>query len=195
MCSEMNRLVGRCALCPAAHRSSRRTNLLHPPAPCAQTCCQPARPPRPPPPHPHTLERTRGPSPLPPAPHPLPCLCPSLQRLGLPAERVVSNLAHYGNTSAASIPLALDEAVRGGSIKKGDKVGGGAAAPQGRRGGGGGGGSSQNIQQLVCRYLNRRKSPESSIYAKLRSARGPTSRGIAVSLAVQVAPAITCERM
>ncbi|KAF8059163.1 3-oxoacyl-[acyl-carrier-protein] synthase III [Scenedesmus sp. PABB004] len=41
-------------------------------------------------------------------------------RLGLPAERVVSNLAEYGNTSAASIPLALDEAVRGGKVKPGD---------------------------------------------------------------------------
>ncbi|EFJ47899.1 hypothetical protein VOLCADRAFT_60981 [Volvox carteri f. nagariensis] len=44
------------------------------------------------------------------------------QRLGLPAERVVSNLSQYGNTSAASIPLALDEAVRGGRIQKGDKA-------------------------------------------------------------------------
>ncbi|KAF6262391.1 thiolase-like protein [Scenedesmus sp. NREL 46B-D3] len=42
------------------------------------------------------------------------------QRLGLPAERVVSNLAEYGNTSAASIPLALDEAVRAGKVKQGD---------------------------------------------------------------------------
>lgn len=38
------------------------------------------------------------------------------------AERVVSNLSEYGNTSAASIPLALDGAVRNGSIKKGDVV-------------------------------------------------------------------------
>ena len=37
-------------------------------------------------------------------------------------ERVISNLAEYGNTSAASIPLALDEAVRAGSIKQGDVV-------------------------------------------------------------------------
>ena len=37
-------------------------------------------------------------------------------------ERVISNLAEYGNTSAASIPLALDEAVRSGSIKQGDVV-------------------------------------------------------------------------
>ncbi|PNW83774.1 hypothetical protein CHLRE_04g216950v5 [Chlamydomonas reinhardtii] len=44
------------------------------------------------------------------------------QRLGLPSERVVSNLASYGNTSAASIPLALDEAVRGGRIQPGDKL-------------------------------------------------------------------------
>ncbi|KAG2486671.1 hypothetical protein HYH03_014726 [Edaphochlamys debaryana] len=44
------------------------------------------------------------------------------QRLGLPPERVVSNLAQYGNTSAASIPLALDEAVRNGRIQPGDKL-------------------------------------------------------------------------
>lgn len=44
------------------------------------------------------------------------------QRLGVSPERVVSNLAEYGNTSAASIPLALDEAVRGGKIKPGDTV-------------------------------------------------------------------------
>lgn len=43
-------------------------------------------------------------------------------RLGIPSERVVSNLAEYGNTSAASIPLALDEAVRAGKIKKGDTL-------------------------------------------------------------------------
>lgn len=43
-------------------------------------------------------------------------------RLGVPQERVVSNLAEYGNTSAASIPLALDEAVRSGKIKAGDTL-------------------------------------------------------------------------
>ncbi|MCO5564955.1 hypothetical protein L7F22_018625 [Adiantum nelumboides] len=42
------------------------------------------------------------------------------ERLHVPSERVLSNLAHYGNTSAASIPLALDEAVRAGKIKPGD---------------------------------------------------------------------------
>jgi 3-oxoacyl-[acyl-carrier-protein] synthase-3 len=35
-------------------------------------------------------------------------------------DQVVSNLAEYGNTSAASIPLALDEAVREGKVKPGD---------------------------------------------------------------------------
>jgi hypothetical protein len=44
------------------------------------------------------------------------------QRLGIPGNKVVSNLAHYGNTSAASIPLVLDEAVRAGNIKEGDTV-------------------------------------------------------------------------
>ena len=44
------------------------------------------------------------------------------QRLGISSDRVVSNLAEYGNTSAASIPLAFDEAVREGKIKSGDTV-------------------------------------------------------------------------
>ncbi|MGL5084010.1 MAG: beta-ketoacyl-ACP synthase III [Microcoleaceae cyanobacterium] len=44
------------------------------------------------------------------------------QRLTIPAEKVISNLANYGNTSAASIPIALDEAVRDGRVKPGDVV-------------------------------------------------------------------------
>ncbi len=44
------------------------------------------------------------------------------KRLGLPAEKVFVNLDRYGNTSAASIPLALDEANRSGRIKEGDLV-------------------------------------------------------------------------
>ncbi len=44
------------------------------------------------------------------------------QRLKVPSERVVSNMAHHGNTSAASVPLALDEAVRSGRIKSGDTL-------------------------------------------------------------------------
>ena len=39
------------------------------------------------------------------------------------AEKVVSNVAEYGNTSAASIPLVLDESVRQGLIKPGDILG------------------------------------------------------------------------
>ncbi|NEO86913.1 MAG: 3-oxoacyl-ACP synthase, partial [Spirulina sp. SIO3F2] len=35
---------------------------------------------------------------------------------------VISNVAHYGNTSAASIPLALDEAVRAGQIQPGQLI-------------------------------------------------------------------------
>lgn len=41
------------------------------------------------------------------------------QRLGIPPEKVISNMANYGNTSAASIPLALDEWVRQGKIQPG----------------------------------------------------------------------------
>jgi 3-oxoacyl-[acyl-carrier-protein] synthase III len=40
-------------------------------------------------------------------------------RLKIPAEKVLSNLAHYGNTSAATIPIVLDEAVRQGKIQSG----------------------------------------------------------------------------
>jgi 3-oxoacyl-[acyl-carrier-protein] synthase-3 len=43
-------------------------------------------------------------------------------RLGFPADKVVVNIDRYGNTSAASIPIALDEAVRAGRIKRGDVV-------------------------------------------------------------------------
>ena len=39
------------------------------------------------------------------------------QRLKVPEHKVISNLASYGNTSAASIPIALDEAIRQGKIQ------------------------------------------------------------------------------
>jgi len=44
------------------------------------------------------------------------------QRLGFRAEQVVSNLATRGNTVAASIPLALSEAVHAGRIRRGDQL-------------------------------------------------------------------------
>lgn len=44
----------------------------------------------------------------------------SMDKLGLPLDRALVNIERYGNTSAASIPIALDEAVRGGKLKKGD---------------------------------------------------------------------------
>lgn len=44
------------------------------------------------------------------------------QRLGLPIDKVMLNLDRYGNTSAASIPIALDEAVQAGRIKDGSLV-------------------------------------------------------------------------
>ena len=44
------------------------------------------------------------------------------QRLGLPDHKVVANLKRVGNTSAASIPLALDEAVRDGRVQAGHLV-------------------------------------------------------------------------
>lgn len=43
-------------------------------------------------------------------------------RLSLPPEKVITNIARHGNTSAASVPLALDEAVRLGKVHEGDLV-------------------------------------------------------------------------
>lgn len=42
------------------------------------------------------------------------------KKLGLPMERVVLTVSEHGNTSAASVPLALDVAVRDGRIQRGD---------------------------------------------------------------------------
>jgi 3-oxoacyl-[acyl-carrier-protein] synthase-3 len=42
------------------------------------------------------------------------------RRLGMPMERVVLTVQHHGNTSAASVPMALDTAIRDGRIKRGD---------------------------------------------------------------------------
>lgn len=44
------------------------------------------------------------------------------KRLGIDREKVIVSVDHHGNTSAASIPLALDEAVRSGRIQRGDLV-------------------------------------------------------------------------
>ena len=44
------------------------------------------------------------------------------QRVGMPEEKIYVNVSKYGNTSAASVPVALDEAARLGRIKEGDVV-------------------------------------------------------------------------
>ena len=44
------------------------------------------------------------------------------ERLNIAMDKVVVNLSRYGNTSAASIPLALDEAVRDGRMKENDLI-------------------------------------------------------------------------
>jgi 3-oxoacyl-[acyl-carrier-protein] synthase-3 len=44
------------------------------------------------------------------------------QQLGVPAEKCLSNIERYGNCSAASIPMLLDEAVRGGLLEPGQLV-------------------------------------------------------------------------
>jgi 3-oxoacyl-[acyl-carrier-protein] synthase-3 len=46
----------------------------------------------------------------------------AVKRLGIDPEKVVVNLDRYGNMSAASIPVALDEASRGGRLKYGDNL-------------------------------------------------------------------------
>jgi len=45
-----------------------------------------------------------------------------VERLGVPWERVVVNLERYGNTTAGTIPIALDEAVRDGRIQRGQLI-------------------------------------------------------------------------
>ena len=42
------------------------------------------------------------------------------RRLGVPASRIISTIAEHGNTSAASVPLALAEGIADGRIKRGD---------------------------------------------------------------------------
>jgi 3-oxoacyl-[acyl-carrier-protein] synthase-3 len=44
------------------------------------------------------------------------------RKLKLPMDKVIVTVDQHGNTSAASIPLALDVAVRGGRIRSGDSV-------------------------------------------------------------------------
>jgi 3-oxoacyl-[acyl-carrier-protein] synthase-3 len=43
-------------------------------------------------------------------------------RLEIPMDKVIITVHKYGNTSAASIPTALDEAVRSNTIKRGDLI-------------------------------------------------------------------------
>ncbi len=44
------------------------------------------------------------------------------QQIGAPVEKLISNIQRYGNTTAASVPIALSEAVQEGKIKRGDLV-------------------------------------------------------------------------
>ena len=46
----------------------------------------------------------------------------AMKNMKLPMDKAVVNISHHGNTSSASIPIALDEAVRSGEIKRGDKI-------------------------------------------------------------------------
>jgi 3-oxoacyl-[acyl-carrier-protein] synthase-3 len=46
----------------------------------------------------------------------------TMERLGVPMEKIFYNIDKYGNTSSASIPIALDEAKREGRLKSGDLV-------------------------------------------------------------------------
>ncbi|MEN8135723.1 MAG: beta-ketoacyl-ACP synthase III [Thermodesulfobacteriota bacterium] len=44
------------------------------------------------------------------------------ERLGVPQEKIFINIHKYGNTSAATVPIAFDEANRGGLLKSGDLI-------------------------------------------------------------------------
>ena len=45
-----------------------------------------------------------------------------MHRLEIPIEKAFVNINKYGNTSAASIPIALDKAWRAGRVKSGDII-------------------------------------------------------------------------
>ncbi|MCM3876741.1 MAG: ketoacyl-ACP synthase III [Thermoanaerobaculia bacterium] len=49
-------------------------------------------------------------------------LTATAERLQIPTERCMNNIGRYGNTSAASIPIALDEYARDGRLKRGDLI-------------------------------------------------------------------------
>ena len=49
-------------------------------------------------------------------------LTATADRLQIPAERCMNNIGRYGNTSSASIPIALDEYARDGRLKRGDLI-------------------------------------------------------------------------
>ena len=44
------------------------------------------------------------------------------ERLNISSDKILSNLRDYGNTSAATIPLLLDESIRDKKIKKNDLI-------------------------------------------------------------------------
>ena len=44
------------------------------------------------------------------------------ERLGMPLEKVIINIDRYGNTTAGTIPLAMETAIQEGKLKKGDLV-------------------------------------------------------------------------
>ena len=44
------------------------------------------------------------------------------KNLGAPMDKFIVTLDHHGNTSSASIPLALDEAIKKGIVKRGQKL-------------------------------------------------------------------------
>ncbi len=46
----------------------------------------------------------------------------AMKELGIPSEKVFCNLDRVGNTSAASIPIALDEACQQGRVNRGDLI-------------------------------------------------------------------------
>ena len=46
----------------------------------------------------------------------------ALERMEIPSDKVIINIDEYGNTSAATVPIALDQALRAGRVEKGKLV-------------------------------------------------------------------------
>jgi 3-oxoacyl-[acyl-carrier-protein] synthase-3 len=88
------------------------------------------------------------------------------ERLEVPEEKMMVNIERYGNTSSASIPISLDEAVRTGRVKLGDHIGVCAF--------GGGATWGAAVMRWTTATLDPKEAAKSQAGAERRMATSPT---------------------